>query len=84
MQDAGLEYARAYVMRMQNMEAQYIVTQPILYLCTESVQRRRMWVAKGVEIRRDFTWKDYSWWWQQHPMRRSWRRWRDTWREKRR
>ena len=39
MWEAGLEEVDPYVLMSQNMEAQYIITRPILKLCEEDVQR---------------------------------------------
>ena len=46
MWEAGLEEVDVYVLMRQNMIAQYIVTQPILYLYEEAVRRSGAWVSK--------------------------------------
>ena len=43
---AGFEETEAYVPKKQNTVAQYIVTQPILYLFKETVRISGVWVMK--------------------------------------
>ena len=46
MKEAGFEEVDVYVTRSQNTVTQYIMVQPILDLCEETVQRTGTWVAK--------------------------------------
>ena len=54
--DAGFEEIGVYILKRQNMVAQYIVTQPILDLCESLVQRpgswvsRRRWEKEGIDL----------------------------------
>ena len=46
MGEAGFEKMEAYLLKRQNMVAQYIATRPILDLCKDIFQRSRVWVAR--------------------------------------
>ena len=44
--EVGFEKIGSYLTRRQNTVAQYIVTQPIMYLCERSVRRPGAWVSR--------------------------------------
>ena len=56
MVEAGFEEIGVYVTRRKNTVAQYIVTQPIMDLCNQSVRRpgvwmyRRWWEQEGLDL----------------------------------
>ena len=60
MEEAGFEKIRVYILKRQNRISQYIATQPILYLCEQSVQRPGAWIS----------WR----WWEQEGLDLAWAR----------
>ena len=56
MEEAGFKEMGSYVLNRQNMVAQYIAMQPILYLYKKTVRRlgdwvaRRSWKQEGLEL----------------------------------
>ena len=63
----GLEEMENYVSRRQNAATQYIVTQPVLYLCLETELRprsrvpKRWWEKEGLDI--VGLWEAAEWGW---------------------
>ena len=45
MEEAGFEEIRVYILKRQNMVAQYIVTRPILDLCERELWNPGAWVS---------------------------------------
>ena len=67
MDEVGFNETRIYIIKSQDMIAQYIVTRPILYLCKRSVQRPTAWV--------------YQRWWEQEGINLPGKK-RERWRQR--
>ena len=59
------------MLKSQSTVTKYIVKQPNMDLCKETVQIPGMWIAKGGGSRRDLTWQERGRRWQQQKRRRD-------------